>query len=55
MPKPKVFGGKAYQSGTVTPPTRHMVSSEGVILFIYLFFPVYYKLINFKLIHSYNV
>ena len=34
----------------VTLPTRHTVSSEGVI-----FFPVYYKLINFKLVHSYNV
>ena len=36
--------------GHVTPPTRHLMSSEGVI-----FFPVYYKLINFKLVHSYNV
>ena len=34
----------------MTPPTRHPVSSEGAI-----FFPVYYKLINFKLVHSYNV
>ena len=23
--------------------------------FIFIFFPVYYKLINFKLVHSYNV
>ena len=32
------------------PPTWHPVSSEGVI-----FFPVYYKRINFKFVHSYNV
>ena len=38
----------------VTPPTRHPMSSEGVIFFIFIF-PVYYKLINFKLVHSYNV
>ena len=37
-------------SAFVTPPTRHPVLSEGVI-----FFPVYYKLITFKLVHSYNV
>ena len=30
-------------------PTRHMVSSEGVIFFIF------YKLITFKLVHLYNV
>ena len=36
---------------SVTPPTRHPVSSEGVIFFIF----DYYKLINFKLVHSYNV
>ena len=35
----------------VTPPTWHSVSSEGVVFF----FPIYYKLINFKLVHSYNV
>ena len=35
---------------SVTPPTQHPMSSEDVI-----FFPVYYKLINFKLVHSYNV
>ena len=34
----------------MTPPTRHTVSMEGVIFFL-----VYYKLINFKLVHSYNV
>ena len=34
----------------VTPPTRHPVSSETAI-----FFPIYYKLINFKFVHSYNV
>ena len=40
----------------MTPPTRHPVSSEGVIIIIFFpFFPVYYKLINFKLVHSYNV
>ena len=33
------------------PPTRHPMLSEGVNFF----FPVYYKLINFKLVHSYNV
>ena len=37
----------------MTPPTRHTVSSEGVIF--YFVFSVYYKLINFKLVHSYNV
>ena len=35
----------------VTPPTWHSVSSEGVNFF----FPVYYKLITFKFVHSYNV
>ena len=35
---------------SVTPPTRYTVSSEDVI-----FFPVYCKFINFKLVHSYNV
>ena len=35
---------------TVMPPTRHTLSSEGVI---FLFF--FYKLINFKLVHLYNV
>ena len=39
-----------YCAVSVTPPTQHTVLSEGVI-----FFPVYYKLINFKLVHSYNV
>ena len=34
----------------MTPPTRHMVSSEGVIHFFF-----FYKLITFKLVHSYNV
>ena len=34
----------------VTPPTRHPLSSEGVI-----FFSIYYKLIKFKLVYSYNV
>ena len=34
----------------VTPPTRHPVSSEGVIFIFY-----FYKLITFKLVHSYNV
>ena len=38
-------------SEIVTPPTRHPVSREGVIFF----FSVYYKLINFKFVHSYNV
>ena len=38
------------QGESVTPPTWHPVSSEGVI-----FFPVYYKLIIFKIVHSYNV
>ena len=33
----------------MTSPTRHMVSSEGVIFFFYN------KLINFKLVHSYKV
>ena len=42
------------RSGNVTPPTRHPVSSEGATFFFPLF-PVYYKLINFKLVHSYNV
>ena len=36
-------------SQTVTPPTRHTVSSEGVNLFFF------YKLITFNLFHSYNV
>ena len=45
------FGGERKKMGeNVTPPTRHPVSSKGVI-----FFPVYYKLINFKLVHLYNV
>ena len=35
----------------VTPLTRYPVSSEGVNFF----FPVYYELIIFKLVHSYNV
>ena len=35
----------------MTPLTRHLVSGEGVSFF----FPVYYKLKNFKLVHSYNV
>ena len=34
-----------------TPSTRHPVSSEGVTFF----FPVYYKFMNFKLGHSYNI
>ena len=34
----------------VTPLTRHPVSSEGVIFFLF-----FYKLITFKLVHSYNV
>ena len=39
---------------SVTPPTRHSVSSEGVIIFfIFLFF--LYKLITFKPVQSYNV
>ena len=33
----------------VMPPTRHPVSSEGVINFFF------FKLITFKLVHSYNV
>ena len=43
-----------FQSCSVKPPTRHPVSSEGVTFF-FPFFPVYNKLINFKLVHSYNV
>ena len=39
------------QPNTVTPLTRHTVSSEGVIFYFLLF----YKLITFKLVHSYNV
>ena len=35
----------------VTPLTRHSMSSKDVIFF----FHIYYKLINFKLVHSYNV
>ena len=35
------------QRNCVTPPTRHTMSSKGVIFF--------YKLITFKLVHSYNV
>ena len=39
------------QTLCVTPPTRHLVSSEGVIFFSYFL----NKLIKFMLIHSYNV
>ena len=39
------------QPNTVTPLTRHTVSSEGVIFYFLLF----NKLITFKLVHSYNV
>ena len=35
----------------VKPSTRHSVSSEGVIIFLFYF----YKLITFKLVQSYNV
>ena len=48
-------GSRRGVTSIVMPPNRHPVSSEGVILFIYLFIHVYYKLINFKLVHSYNV
>ena len=34
---------------------RSTVLSEDVFSFFSYFFPVYYKLINFKPVHSYNV
>ena len=39
-------GGR--ERGCVTPPTRHRVSSEGSYIF-------FFHVINFKLVHSYNV
>ena len=39
-------------TASVTPPTRHLVSGEGITFF---FFYVYHKLINFKFVHSYNI
>ena len=39
-----------YPTCIVMALTRHTVSSEGVIFFL-----VYYKLINIKFVHSYNV
>ena len=44
----RIYNPKEKKLDPVTPPTRHMMSSVGVIFF-------FYKLITFKLVHSYNV
>ena len=44
-----LHGKKDFAILLVTPLTRHTVSSKGVIFYFF------YKLITFKLVHSYNV
>ena len=50
---PKLNIGSFSDISHVTLPTRHPVLREDVILFF--IFPIYYKLIIFKLVYLYNV